>query len=432
MSEAIDRWVWYAGWSDKFTQVLGGLNPVAGPYFDISAPEATGVVAVLAPQRLEPARAGVGRRAGHRLGQHRRGADQRGPPAAGHHPRRVPRDLRRARRRGQHRHRPHRRDGPVARQPPRRQRHRPHRRRGCRRRRLGRAGGGRRPRTSSGCCAPAAPAPRRSSPTSRRRPTCPGSPPSSRPRRSGTPRAADPHRPPPASQLFRPVREGSPSHRNSCGAKVKLPAPGGKVGRRAGRRLHARVDDGDDVFEHASPTAPRPSTPPRMPARASGSWCSPGPAGPGKSRLASRLHAAHGWPIFRLDDFYRDEDDPSMPRSEGLGIIDWDHPDSWDADRAVASLCELVDTGRTDTPVYDISTSRAVGHHEVHGGPGRPGHRRGHLRGRGRRPAARVRGAAQRVVRAPPPGRHLRAPAGARPQGAPQAAGRPWCGAGWP
>jgi len=50
VDEAIDRWVWYAGWSDKFTQVLGGLNPVAGPYFDISAPEATGVVAVLAPQ----------------------------------------------------------------------------------------------------------------------------------------------------------------------------------------------------------------------------------------------------------------------------------------------------------------------------------------------------------------------------------------------
>ncbi|GAA4394255.1 aldehyde dehydrogenase family protein [Ornithinibacter aureus] len=50
VSAAIDRWVWYAGWADKFTQVLGGLNPVAGPYFDISAPEATGVVAVLAPQ----------------------------------------------------------------------------------------------------------------------------------------------------------------------------------------------------------------------------------------------------------------------------------------------------------------------------------------------------------------------------------------------
>jgi acyl-CoA reductase-like NAD-dependent aldehyde dehydrogenase len=50
VSKAIDRWVWYAGWSDKLAQVLGGVNPVAGPYFNISAPEPTGVVAVLAPQ----------------------------------------------------------------------------------------------------------------------------------------------------------------------------------------------------------------------------------------------------------------------------------------------------------------------------------------------------------------------------------------------
>ncbi|MDR6862342.1 aldehyde dehydrogenase family protein [Phycicoccus sp. 3266] len=51
VSASIDRWVWYAGWADKLAQVLGGLNPVAGPYFDISAPEPTGVVGVLAPQR---------------------------------------------------------------------------------------------------------------------------------------------------------------------------------------------------------------------------------------------------------------------------------------------------------------------------------------------------------------------------------------------
>ena len=51
VSQAIDRWVWYAGWPDKLAQVLGGLNPVAGPYFDISAPEPTGVVAALAPQK---------------------------------------------------------------------------------------------------------------------------------------------------------------------------------------------------------------------------------------------------------------------------------------------------------------------------------------------------------------------------------------------
>jgi acyl-CoA reductase-like NAD-dependent aldehyde dehydrogenase len=47
---AIDRWVWYAGWADKLAQVLGGTNPVAGPYFNFSIPEPTGVVAVVAPQ----------------------------------------------------------------------------------------------------------------------------------------------------------------------------------------------------------------------------------------------------------------------------------------------------------------------------------------------------------------------------------------------
>jgi len=47
---SIDRWVWYAGWADKLAQVVGSSNPVAGPYFDFSLPEATGVVAVLAPQ----------------------------------------------------------------------------------------------------------------------------------------------------------------------------------------------------------------------------------------------------------------------------------------------------------------------------------------------------------------------------------------------
>jgi acyl-CoA reductase-like NAD-dependent aldehyde dehydrogenase len=47
---AVDRWVWYAGWTDKIAQVVGGANPVAGPFFNLSTPEPTGVVAVLAPQ----------------------------------------------------------------------------------------------------------------------------------------------------------------------------------------------------------------------------------------------------------------------------------------------------------------------------------------------------------------------------------------------
>ncbi|MEU6364609.1 aldehyde dehydrogenase family protein [Streptomyces sp. NPDC046931] len=46
----IDRWVWYAGWTDKIAQVVGGANPVAGPFFNLSSPEPTGVVAVVAPQ----------------------------------------------------------------------------------------------------------------------------------------------------------------------------------------------------------------------------------------------------------------------------------------------------------------------------------------------------------------------------------------------
>jgi acyl-CoA reductase-like NAD-dependent aldehyde dehydrogenase len=50
VDEAIDRWVWYAGWCDKFGQVAGNGNPVAGPYFNISVPEPTGVVGIIAPQ----------------------------------------------------------------------------------------------------------------------------------------------------------------------------------------------------------------------------------------------------------------------------------------------------------------------------------------------------------------------------------------------
>jgi acyl-CoA reductase-like NAD-dependent aldehyde dehydrogenase len=52
VNAVVDRWVWYAGWSDKIAQVAGGANPVAGPFFNISAPEPTGVVAVVAPASL--------------------------------------------------------------------------------------------------------------------------------------------------------------------------------------------------------------------------------------------------------------------------------------------------------------------------------------------------------------------------------------------
>jgi acyl-CoA reductase-like NAD-dependent aldehyde dehydrogenase len=57
VERSIDRVVWYAGWSDKLPQVLGGANPVAGPYFNFTVPEPTGVVGVVAP--AEPALLGL-------------------------------------------------------------------------------------------------------------------------------------------------------------------------------------------------------------------------------------------------------------------------------------------------------------------------------------------------------------------------------------
>jgi uridine kinase len=84
-----------------------------------------------------------------------------------------------------------------------------------------------------------------------------------------------------------------------------------------------------------------------------------GPSGTGKSHLAELT----GLPVVRLDDFYRDGDDEAMPRSP-LGIVDWDHPGSWDADRAVASLETLCTTGSADLPIYDISADGTVGHRQ--------------------------------------------------------------------
>jgi uridine kinase len=85
-----------------------------------------------------------------------------------------------------------------------------------------------------------------------------------------------------------------------------------------------------------------------------------GPSGTGKSHLAELV----GLPIVRLDDFYRDGDDDAMPRSP-LGIVDWDDPRSWDANRAVAALETLCTTGTADLPIYDIAADRTVGHRPV-------------------------------------------------------------------
>jgi uridine kinase len=84
-----------------------------------------------------------------------------------------------------------------------------------------------------------------------------------------------------------------------------------------------------------------------------------GPSGSGKSHLAARLQL----PVLRLDDFYRDGDDPGLPHA--FGIVDWDDPASWDRDAAVDAVVRLCRTGSVDVPRYDIPTSRAVGHYVV-------------------------------------------------------------------
>jgi uridine kinase len=86
-----------------------------------------------------------------------------------------------------------------------------------------------------------------------------------------------------------------------------------------------------------------------------------GPSGSGKSHLAERL----GLPILRLDDFYKDGDDPTLPRLDLAGgepIVDWDEPGSWNREAAVDAVEELCRTGCTDAPVYDISASSRTGH----------------------------------------------------------------------
>ncbi|MFF7261213.1 uridine kinase [Streptomyces sp. NPDC008159] len=82
-----------------------------------------------------------------------------------------------------------------------------------------------------------------------------------------------------------------------------------------------------------------------------------GPSGSGKSLLAARS----GLPVLRLDDFYKEGDDPTLPLVEGSTDIDWDHPLSWDADAAVAAIEELCRTSRTTVPAYDISLSARTG-----------------------------------------------------------------------
>ncbi len=99
-----------------------------------------------------------------------------------------------------------------------------------------------------------------------------------------------------------------------------------------------------------------------------------GPSGSGKSQLCHRLSEEAGLPVVNLDDFYKDGDDPSLPRvhlSGGAPVVDWDHPDSWNLEDAVAALETLCRTGSADMPVYDIASDSRVDHRLVELGTAR-------------------------------------------------------------
>ena len=81
-----------------------------------------------------------------------------------------------------------------------------------------------------------------------------------------------------------------------------------------------------------------------------------------------RLAEEHGLPLVRLDDFYKDGSDPTLPRvhlSGGAPVVDWDDPASWVLEDAVAALVELCTTGSADIPIYDIASDGRVGHRVV-------------------------------------------------------------------
>ena len=85
-----------------------------------------------------------------------------------------------------------------------------------------------------------------------------------------------------------------------------------------------------------------------------------GPSGAGKSRLAERL----GLPVLRLDDFYKNGGDPTLPRiaaGANAGLVDWDHPDSWLPDDALAAIERLCRDGSAEVPVYEIARDGRCG-----------------------------------------------------------------------
>jgi uridine kinase len=82
-----------------------------------------------------------------------------------------------------------------------------------------------------------------------------------------------------------------------------------------------------------------------------------GPSGSGKTHLAEQS----GLPILDLDHFYKEGDDPTLPRHPTLGIVDWDDPGSWDAEEATIAIGAICRDGYAVVPIYDIAHDGRVG-----------------------------------------------------------------------
>lgn len=85
-----------------------------------------------------------------------------------------------------------------------------------------------------------------------------------------------------------------------------------------------------------------------------------GPSGAGKSRVAELC----GLPVLRLDDFYKDGDDPTLPRiatGGNAGVVDWDDPASWHLDQALAAVVALCRAGCAEVPVYELAADGRTG-----------------------------------------------------------------------
>lgn len=112
--------------------------------------------------------------------------------------------------------------------------------------------------------------------------------------------------------------------------------------------LSSRPLDSGAVTDAEHPSAD-PATPPRRIVLVAG------PSGSGKGVMTRRS----GLPLVPLDEFYRDHDDPGLPRR--FGIVDWDDPASWNVRAALDMLTQLAHEGSAEMPVYSIPTSRRTG-----------------------------------------------------------------------